>query len=233
MDDKTSEIIIDLYIDIEDRLVNFTKYIPYNDSNKDVFLPLLSSVIVEAGSLIDTIFREEYECNAKRKNNLKIHDFAKYYERKFEFSKIKTLLFIYPPSYFSPYNGWINTDTGKYVTLSWWDNYNKLKHNRIAKYDLSTMELAFKVVCALHQIISRFTSFINALHRKGMISFSGSYNYVKEQIKNEKIEQTLIIESKLFATPLGKYSFPENPNDINPMFFGSSDKLSRFLGKDF
>ena len=76
MDSKNADLIIEFYKDVEKRLLKFTKYIPYNDENKSVMLPLLSSIIVEAGSLIDIIFREKFANNNKQKENLNINDYA-------------------------------------------------------------------------------------------------------------------------------------------------------------
>ena len=47
MDVQGAGVILSWYKDLEGRLCQFLKYIPYNDRNKDVVLPLLASVIEE------------------------------------------------------------------------------------------------------------------------------------------------------------------------------------------
>jgi len=233
MDESNTDVIIQFFGELEDRLLGFMRYIPFNEENNSVILPLLSSIIVEAGSLIDTIFREEYLHSPKPKKDLTISDFAPYYEKNYYFSKKRTLLFIYPPSYIIPFVGWIDENNSKYKTINWWQNYNKLKHSRIENIKLSTLNTAVNAMCALHQIISQLPTFVCSLIRYDMISCgSWGIDYIKEQLISGATEVTVLIETKLFATPSGRYSFPENVIDIHPIKFGQSKKLSRLLGRE-
>ena len=233
MDDRSSDLVIQLFLNLEKRLSTFIKYLPFNKENKFVVLPLLSSIIVEAGSLIDTILREEYSTPPKSKKDLNIKDFEAHYENRFLFSKKRTILFIYPPSYLIPFYNWIDGKDNNNTTLSWWQNYNKLKHSRFENIELSTYETAINVVCALHQIISQLPAFVSPMIRHNMIS-CGSFGIddVKEQLASETANEiTVLIESKLFATPNGRHSFPENINEIRPIKYGQSKRLAHFFGR--
>ena len=132
MDRTSTEHILNWYLALEERMIEFSKYIPYNETNKNVELPLLISVLLESGSLIDTIFREECEHPDKKREDLSIIDYAPYYDEKYEFSQRKTLLLKYQPNYLKPFQYWIDPEKKTYVPLEWWQNHNKIKHNRVA-----------------------------------------------------------------------------------------------------
>lgn len=233
MNAHASEVVIQWYIDLEERLLNFIKFIPYNDQNKKVELPLLASIVVEAGSLIDTIFREEFDKTTKNKDQLNISDFAKYYEKEFSFSKKKSILYVYPPSYLNPFTNWINISTGKYQSLRWWKSYNELKHNRIQNSELSTLETALNAVCGFHQVISQLPVFADSLLRHDMVAYgSWAIEGVSDMLKDKDSKYTLLIESKLFATPKGPYPLPDKIEDIQPVRYGQSIRLARFLGRE-
>lgn len=232
MHSKGSELIIHWYIDLENRLRQFLKIVPYDHQNKNVVLPLLSSIIVEAGSLIDTIFREEFKKTKKKK--LTISDFAPHYENILNLSQKKTIFYNFPLSYIQPFLNWCDKKKKNYVTLDWWTNYNQLKHNRIEKHSLSTLDTAIKSLCALHQTISQLPTFFEALVRNNMICF-GRLNkeFARKAIFQDPPTETLLVESFLFATTLGRIELPEEPENIELSYLQSSEKLRRFLGRDF
>jgi hypothetical protein len=85
MTDQEAEQVLIWYNDLENRFANFTDKIPLSQVNRRVYLPLLAPLIVEAGSLIDTILKEEYVNSPKAKKDLGISDYAFYYEANFHF----------------------------------------------------------------------------------------------------------------------------------------------------
>lgn len=232
MNDTHAEYIVELFLEQESRLQEIVSHVPYNISTKEIVLPLLSSIIVECGSLIDTIFREEFDHTIKPKDKCTIPDFAYYYESKYKLSQKKSILYLYPPSYLSPYFQWIDTNSN-YVALKWWQNYNELKHSRIDKFDLSTLETAFNALCALHQTIAQIPSFIQPLLRHDMICYGGmSLEFVISELQRGPSQVTVLVESGLFATAVGQYIFPDLINDIRPHMFGNSKKLARNIGRN-
>jgi hypothetical protein len=231
MNEEKAENIIQLFKEQENRLSYIIELIPFNESTKKIVLPVLSSIIVECGSLLDTILREEFDDNNKSKKDCNIADFAKFYEDKYHFSKAKNLLLIYPPTYITPFSKWIDS-MGEYKPLFWWQNYNELKHRRIENFELSNLETAINSLCALHQIIAQLPTFINSLLRNNMISYGdNNLNYVTVQLNSSQSETTVLIESKFFATPIGPQSFPDDIENIKPIDYSSSKKLAHFIGK--
>lgn len=232
MDEINAENIIQLFKEQENRLSNIVSNIPFNDSNKGIILPILSSIIVECGSLLDTILREEFDETIKAKRDCSIVDYANYYEQKFNFSKAKNLLFIFPPSYIKPFLEWRDS-SGNYKPLFWWQNYNQLKHSRIGNINLSTLETAINSLCALHQTIAQLPTFIYPLLRNNMISYGGLHlDYVVSKLNDVPNDITVLIESQFFATPIGQFPFPDDIKAISPFKYGASKKLSHFIGKN-
>lgn len=235
MNSNGSELIIKLYNSLESRLSQFLQFVPYDEHNKNAVLPLLSSIILESGSLIDTIFREEIKKSRKKKENLNINDFSPYFETNFNFSEKKTLFYNYPLSYIQPFSKWFNEKKGKYSRVDWWSNYNQIKHNRIKYSNLSTLETAIKALCALHQIISQLPTFLEAIFRHDIVYYgTWTKEYTKDVLLSNNPTMTVLVETELFATALGQTEFPEDIKDVTR--FAStlwSPKFRRFVGKDY
>ena len=105
MTDQGAEQVIIWYTDLERRLVNFLDVVPLSKENRSTHLPPLAPLVVEAGSLIDTIFREEYVNPLKDKRKLDIKDYAPYYEKTLFLSEVKSLLYQHPTTLHSPFKG--------------------------------------------------------------------------------------------------------------------------------
>ncbi len=69
MDEIQAELVLDWYCDLESRFVNLLSTVPLTENNEDIFLPGISSITIEAASLLDTVFRnecDEHEFNKKK-----------------------------------------------------------------------------------------------------------------------------------------------------------------------
>ena len=227
-----SEIILKWYIDLEERFVSLTKSIPINPKNIKVELPLLASIIVEGGSLIDTIFREECN-NGKRKDRNNIGAYCKYFEPQIHLMNALSVPLVFPPQYLNPFKGWYVKSRNDYKARKWWQNYNFIKHSRIENSHFSTMETAFLTLCGLHQVMTKIDIFIDSLLRNGFVSYDGlNLDYLLNKIRNKEYYGRILIETKLFATPFGIHNFPKDINHIRPIDWGSSRKFSEFLGRE-
>jgi len=60
MDQTEANLVIEWFIDLEDRLKKFLRTVPINWNHRAI-LPLLSGIITEAGGLVDSILRKEYD----------------------------------------------------------------------------------------------------------------------------------------------------------------------------
>lgn len=237
MDRQSSEYIIESFLALENHVIDFSKYIPFNDRNSDIELPLLINVILECGSIIDSIFRVEFRNPTKSPSKLNMSDYALHYEIRLGLSQKKTLLYIYPPRYFKPFENWI-TNNQQYNPLLWWQNHNKIKHNRIKNVSLSTLGIAFEMLSAIHQLISFLPTFVDSLFSHNLVAYDSlGINDVKRNYfdlgRRDTQMNSVLVESVLFATPVGGYLFHDNPNDIDLESIVDSTKLNRFLGRDF
>ena len=60
MEQREAELVIEWFLDLEERLNKFLKTVPINWNYKAV-LPLVSGIIVEAAGLVDSVFRKEFD----------------------------------------------------------------------------------------------------------------------------------------------------------------------------
>ena len=230
MTDESAEQVIIWYRDLENRLLGHLGTVPLSKENRETYLPLLAPLVVEAGSLIDTVFREEYQNPPKDKHKLKIGDYAPNFEATLRLSNVKSLVFQYPPMLLTPFKGWTSKKSGEFAKLSWWSDYNKIKHSRTGEYKLATLNTTVTILCALQQVISTLPTFTRTLWRHNLLASQGHTHRVGQNIEDSNIRGWALVETQLFATPIGYYKFPEKIKEISPFEYGS-ERLAQFLGK--
>lgn len=230
MTDLEAEQVVIWYRTLEGQLETFLKAVPLSDKNHDTHLPLLAPLIVEAGSLIDTVFREELPNSTESRKRSNIEDFAVYFETTYNLSQVKSLLYQYPPIYITPIYSWTSTKTGKYSERKWWTVYNYIKHNRIKKHHLATLGTTIEIVCALQQVISVLPTFTRALWRHHLLDAPRNVHYVGQDVEESQIRYFGMVETELFATPTGYQRFPAEIDNLIPFHYGGK-KLARFLGR--
>ena len=228
MTPEQAENTLALYLEVEDRLASILDIVPYATQNETVSLPKLSSIIVEAGSLVDAVFREQVQTSKKR-DDLNISDFADFFERTRKLSSIRTLTYRWPHRLLRPFEPWSRRDTRNApARLVWWDAYNRLKHQRLAEIPLSTLHHSVHSVCALHQVLSQLPDFLPHLHRHDLIA-SRLYDVdylIRAVSRGEPLNGFVMMESRLFGTPIGQRRFPADISKIS-----DADTWSERLGK--
>ena len=70
MKKEDAELVVWLYLKTEERLRESLDYVPFTPQNTDTVMPILSGAIVEAGSLIDTTFREDHPTSMQDRDKL-------------------------------------------------------------------------------------------------------------------------------------------------------------------
>lgn len=235
MNEGSGELIVTWYIELENRLNEILKTILYGKETKDIFLPPLANILLESCSLIDAIFREEYDEDNKGRENLTMRDYSLHFEHKYLLSRKKSILYQYPVRYIEPFKNWSAENTLQHQPTPWWTAYNKIKHDRIREYQNATLENTIFSICALHQIISQMSTFFKALLRHDFICFGDwGKEYVLEAIYDPfNKDVTILVETELFATPVGAARFPENIKKLSPHTYSMGQKLWRYLGKEF
>ena len=234
MDDTEATLVLDWYVELESRLSELLKVVPYSTNTTSTFLPSVSSIVLEAASLLDTILRSEYT-GAKKKRDLTFPDYAIHYEPLFHCSSRHSVLFLHPVSYLTPFEGWLNS-SGSYSALFWWTNYNKLKHNRIQNYQLSTLGTALNAVCALHQFISLLPCFATTLFRRDLMNCGGFNPQIIADLMLGKTEKTEhdwdlvgVVETELFCSSTIVEMFPDDLEKLRPWSYRTDSQLFRYL----
>ena len=234
MDQIKTELVIKWFIDLELRLKEYLFKVPLNWNHRAV-LPHLSGIIVEAGGIVDSILRGEFEFtnpNGNR-NRLNINNYHEHYEKRFSLSTKTTLIYQYPPVLLNPFKEWSFPTNDPMAKLDWWNAYNKMKHERIEYYSECTLSNAVYSLCALHQVLSVLPCFFQSTLANNMIKLGGYgvKSAIESIIDNGKDDLPFLLESDLFATPYMSKRFPENVERISGAYFGGSERLERFLGK--
>lgn len=253
MDEFCASLIIQWYEDVERRLIEFLSFIPLIPKNFDVFSPRLTSMITEACDVLDSLFREvspskvTIDGTTKKRKNLKIGDYAKLYANRLSSPITRSFVFVSPPRLLTPFSAWdVSVPPGQpYPTPPWWTVYNKQKHSRLQDAEKATLINVVEALCGLHQVIAKLCGLTDglaeAILRHGWVQ-TGEMNPhpILETLKDpqhiaDPHRDTYIVESKLFALPIGPYSpFPENINDLQlGSYHPSSPRLGLFLGRWF
>jgi hypothetical protein len=232
MNDSDGNHILEWFIELEERLVELMRYVPYDSKTEDVPLPRASGVILEAGSLVDTVFRETMASD-KDRGELSMRDFKPYFEKKHELSNLRSVLFQWPPRYVIPFAAWAASEDEASQRLDWWDAYTGMKHSRIESFPQATLGNAVETLCALHQVMSQSSFFWQPLLRKDMLTSLNLHiaNFVNDLQGGDCVE-TVTVESNLFCTTLGARSFPEKISELrsDTVVQLAGKRLQRFLG---
>jgi hypothetical protein len=228
MDGDQSELIIQWYLELEERIEVFFRNVPYRQDTANLFFPALASVFLDACSVLDATFREEYSGLVSR-DDLAMPNYASEFESRLRLKNRRTLFLQYPPRYIQPFAGWTDQQ-GACRALKWWQDHNELKHDRIAKHQNATLENSLLSLCALHQVISQLPCFFHAAKRHNLLHFGQwNSNYIKNVIYTDPKGATILFESALFATPVGHEEFPADAMDINAVLFGRGNRLWRLV----
>ena len=237
MREEQCSLVLEWYNDLEERFLDFLKYIPLRKENFDVISPKLVSITVEACLVLDSLFRHfssKYnvgKVSNKKESKLKITDYQMIYSKKLNLPTFKTLVMMTPAFYLTPFAPWGNT-TIPNRKLSWWGIYNKLKHDRIANEQCCTLNVALETLCGLHQSICRLPELCRGIVRHRWIEVE-DYNIeaLIEIVEGDSRDETFLGVTKLFASPIGSKPFPDKIEQLQPMYYRGNRRLSSFLGR--
>lgn len=243
MDEFDKDQVIEWYGWIELSLLEIMKILPPSPENLEAHSPRLATLILDACGLLDSIFRQitpdpvNVGSTSKSRNQLDIADFAELYSDKFRLSKLKSIPFISPPRYISPFEDWEGIESGgEYKPLPWWNDHTKLKHDRIAHLKRAGLENAILSLCALHQVISIVRQFKGAIFRAGWINTTG----INPEMLLEHLEKEApvpqhyehFVETRLFMLLIAS-NVPDDINALRPAGFNASNRVIQFFGRWF
>jgi hypothetical protein len=234
MDEYQTSSVIQWYEELEERLIEFLKFVPFIPQNLNVSSPRLAGVISETCNILDSLFRECLPSSIAGK--IDIVAYANYYAGFLSLPTTKSFVFVSPPIYLTPFEKWSSIASGgNYITLPWWSAYTKLKHSRIKNIKEATLRVAIEALCGLHQTIALLPDLVRTIIRHEWLQLS----FEDVESTAERLERrspstidNCLVESKLFAVPIGSSKpFPDDIADFRPLRYRCSERMVMFMGK--
>jgi hypothetical protein len=130
-------------------------------------------------------------------------NFKRYAKEMEEYLQLETAYSIFLNSKLAFLNPFVSWST---KTPTWWNSYNRLKHDRLSNYAAATYENALLSLCAPHQVIARNRKFIPSLIPAGWFN-TGDSHFV-DLLGSQHIAEgvtpinVMTVETILFVTPL-------------------------------
>ncbi|MDZ5713348.1 hypothetical protein [Jeotgalibacillus haloalkalitolerans] len=164
MDRSLFEMHWQYYLSIEKMLVKTNQYVTHSDKNKNTYSDELASILLLACSEIDSLLKQlckNYGVQSKGKY-FSMEDYAKVIEKNMSnelglATGINTIndddILIFP---FEEINS-----SKPYANLSWWEDYQAIKHDRITNVFKGNLENAVSSVAAQHIILRELIKFID------------------------------------------------------------------------
>ncbi len=239
MDEYVTDQVLCWYERIERGILDFMERVPLLPQNEDSPAPVLITHLMDTCGLLDSVFRDLTPDPAMvdgqyiTRDNCDIVDFAKLHAERLDLPNTRSLLLISPPRYRMPFEPWRSVvSTGTYSPLPWWQAYNGLKHDLLRHINHGTLRTAIDALCGLHQVLARRIDIVPMLLRRGWFPLAG-YNpeYILEAAANGRLPGTFIIQTSLFAVPIGVQQFPENVAELQPFRYQCKIEFNQFLGK--
>ncbi len=142
---------LEYYKSIEQDLVNCTRYVEFHPGNFDTYSIEFARIIMASSSEIDTVFKQICRLIDPNSNPETI---LKYYpiviSRYPKFPTIEMEIPKYNIS-FKPWDNWSSNSSP-----TWWQGYNKIKHERNLNFEKANLSNAFNSVGALLSILLYF-----------------------------------------------------------------------------
>lgn len=195
-EDDRLRFVVSNFEELESKLIECLSFIPFIENNKAVISPKFIPIILEACSLIDSVFRT-FECQQGKKHNLK--SYTKLVEPHLYLEDASTIFLNPPLRFLRPFETWTR------AAPPWWIACNKLKHDRLDNYRAATYENAILATSGLHQVLSRNIEFVPALISAGWFNSNGPdvVELMAARISSSGIPiQVIPVASKLFVSPL-------------------------------
>lgn len=151
-------LVIAQFTDLEARLCSYMEYVPYVNNNKGVLSPKLPGMLMEACSLIDSVFKHFVN---DQKQNGGFKGYVNSVEQWLDLENTTTIFLISPLKFLTPFKGWSQN------VPDWWAAYNKIKHDRINSFEAASLENVVMALAGLHQVIVRSRIFISEMVKAG------------------------------------------------------------------
>ncbi len=232
MEESVAQSVISWYENLEAKAVEFKRYVPLAESNLQTWSPLLAEVIVEAGNIVDSLFRfgaDEIQERGREKerNRLNINDFRVLYNERYRLDTRKVILLSEPPEYRVPFARWADNHTP-----AWWSTYTSLKHDRLQSFQSASWIAAIDSLAAALLSLAFQPALIVAMMRKDWLDYRMNPESLIEHAKaGWKNCAALSLHTSLFALILGGPELPDIISNFRPSHYGASSRLINHFGR--
>jgi hypothetical protein len=195
---------------LEAQLIACREYLPFIEANKQAISPKFAPIIMEACSLIDSIFRE---ITADKTQHYNLKKYGLEHEPKLSLDDDLSLFLSSPVQVLRPYKDWTKKQP------DWWAAHNKLKHDRLNNYEVATYTNAVLSVAGAHQLMARNKIFVGEFIKAGWINIHDDELMIKVASSAQlgalmRNPPDMVIESRLFASPsMDNFVLPESTDD--------------------
>jgi hypothetical protein len=183
------------------------RIVPFCPEHGGMWSPRLATVLLEAGSQIDSLWRFEATENSLPKRivpngpiDWNITDFFSFFGSSLA---VKWVVFFggERSQLVSPFTNW--QGQANYKPLDWWKAYTALKHDRLANHTRATLAAAVEAVAGLFLAIARSGYCDEYLMQAGWVTCSTYGHDDDDKLDDFPAANQAVIETRLFSYPVG------------------------------
>lgn len=225
--------VLDWYVQAEQMLVNFLKYVPYCATHEEIWSPKLVVVLQETCSQLDSLWRwEGVNIHSKKNNKVDISDYFKLFGA--DVAKRWVVFWADEPEKIQPFSEWQET---QYHPLDWWtEGYNKVKHNRLENRCCATLKCTVEALSSLFLAIIRCEKCWDTLWERHWMSWDDSgeppfdpfgclrADFILEEDRGKCGTMHMAVESQLFTYAVGLCTGLIKPRKKYPHWKGNCSR---------
>lgn len=200
--------VVESFRSCEEQLADVLRVIPWCSEHESVWSPALTTVIMDACSLLDSLWgcsawQSVYVRKVKRRNDLNITDYFKWFRGKVESRWV--VFWGGEPVQIKPFEPWMGAVA--YCPLSWWQAYTDLKHNRLANRERATLSNAVNAVAGLMLAVLKSEDCWYAVEAADWLSAGDGVSHNPKASLGEDSPSAkdgyVLAETDLFSYPVG------------------------------
>jgi len=146
------------YLMLEKKFINTTMYVEISTHNYSTFSHEYASLLQIIGAELDSFFKVYCGYNAEDEKN--IADYAKYIFNEYPDIKNQEIEVIGKDITVQPFKKWDKTKAKK--SLTWWNSFDKIKHNRVGNKAHASLKNVLNILSALFLLEMKYLSKISS-----------------------------------------------------------------------
>lgn len=160
---------LDYFLALEEDLERYSRYIEFHEDNFKTYSLELVRLLLAAGSEVDVALKELCHRIDPTKHPRKIPEYRTIVSSKFPSIERESVLINRYHIKLEPWLGWSKS------IPTWWDSYNKVKHNRLKNYREGNLGNVLNAVSGLGVIMQHLSEnkfenfkgeFFSGLHKR-------------------------------------------------------------------